>query len=52
MSSLISFDKIKTRHFYSKKGFIDDLCAKKDGREFRRFIYHIYPKEIELKVKH
>ena len=52
MSSLISSDKIKARHFYSAKLFIDDLCAINDCGEFGRTICEIYPKELEFKVKH
>ena len=46
MSSLISSDKIKTRHFHSTKRFIDDLCVINDGGEFEKSIYVIYPKDI------
>ena len=46
MSSLISSDNIKARHFHSTKHFIDDLCAITDGREFERSICEIYPKNI------
>ena len=51
MSSLISSDKIKARHFHSRKRFIDDLYAINDGGEFERSVCEIYPKELELKVK-
>ena len=46
MSSLISSDKIKIRHFHSTKRFIDDLCVINDGGEFERSICVIYPKDI------
>ena len=52
MLSLISSDKIKGRHFYSTKRFIDDLSTINDGGEFGRLICEIYPKELELKVDH
>ena len=52
MSSLISSDKIKARHFHSLKRFIDDLCAINDGGEFERSICNIYPKELGLKFEH
>ena len=52
MSSLISSDKVKARHFHSAKHFIDDLSAINDGGEFGRSVCDIYPKEIELKVEH
>ena len=52
MSSLISSDKIKARHFHSLKRFTDDLCAINDGGEFERSICDIYPKELELKFEH
>ena len=47
--SLISFDKIKVRHFHSATCFIDDFCAVNNGEEFRRPICDIYPKELKLK---
>ena len=50
--SLISCDKIKTRHFHSTKHLIDDLCAINDCREFGKSFCDIYPKELELKVEH
>ena len=37
MPSLISSDKIKARHFHSRKRFIVDLCAINDGRGFGRW---------------
>ena len=36
-SSLISSDKVKPKHFYSTKLFIDHLSAINDGAEFGRF---------------
>ena len=52
MSSLISSDKIKTRHFHSAKRFIDDLCTINDSGDFGRSICDIYPKGLELKAEH
>ena len=52
ISSLISSDKIKARHFHSTKHFIDDLSAINYGGEFGRSICEIYPKELEHKVEH
>ena len=43
MSSIISSDKVKGRHFYSTKHFIDDLCAINDSGELEIFL-----KELEL----
>ena len=51
MSSLISSNEIKARHFHSPRRFIDDLCAINDGGEFERSICEIYPKEPEHKVE-
>ena len=47
ISSLISFDKIKARHFHSTRHFIVDLYAI-NGKS----IFDIYPKELEVKVGH
>ena len=52
ISSLISSDKIKARHFYLTKRFIDDLCAVNDGGGLGKSICEIYPQECELKVEH
>ena len=52
MSSLISSDKIKTRHFHSTKHFIEDLCTINYGGELGRSICEIYPKELNLKAEH
>ena len=52
ISNLISFNKVKARHFYSTKRFIDDLCALNDGGEFGKSFLDIYPEELELKVEH
>ena len=49
MSSLITSDKIKTRHFHSTN-FVDDLYSINDGGELGRFFYE-YPKDPKLKVK-
>ena len=43
--------KIKLRHLYSTKYFIDDIFAINDEGEFRRFVCDTYPKELEGKVK-
>ena len=51
MSSLISPDKIKVRHFHRTKRFIDDLCAIIDEGEFGSSVCDICSKELELKVK-
>ena len=51
MPSLIYSDKIKGRHFHSTKHFIDDLCAINDEGEFGRFLYVIYPKDLEVKFE-
>ena len=52
ISSLISTDKVKARHFHATKRFIDDLCALNDGGEFGKSFLSIYPSELELKVEH
>ena len=52
MSSLISSDKIKARHFHSTKGFIHDLCALNDVIGSAKTISDIYPKKLELKFEY
>ena len=54
MSSLISSDKIKARHFLSTKRFNHDLCTINDDvdGEFKRSIRDMYRMEFEVKVKH
>ena len=52
ISSLASSDKIKARHFYTARRFIDDLCAINDVEELGRSICDTYPKKLELKVEH
>ena len=52
ITSLISTDKVKARHFHSTNRFIDDLCAINDGGEFGRMFKDIYPEELDLKVEH
>ena len=52
MSSLISSNKINARHFHPKKCFIDHFCGIYDGAEFGKSVCDMYPKELELKVKH
>ena len=39
----------KSRHFYSKKHFLDKLCERNDDGEFGRSICVIYQKELSLK---
>ena len=51
MSSLISSNEIKARHFHSPRHFIDNLCTINGGGEFERSICEIYPKELEHKVE-
>ena len=48
MSSVISSDEIKARHFHSTKDFIDDLCAINDGGEFGRFIVKYIQRSLNL----
>ena len=46
-----SNDRVKARHFYATKCFIDDLGTLNDGGVFN--IYRdIYPPELQLKVEH
>ena len=52
MTSLISNDKVKARHFHSTSRFIDDLCAINDGGKFSCLHNEIYPDELELKMEH
>ena len=52
ISSRISIDPVKARHFHSTKRFIDDLCAINDGNEFGKVYRNIYPEELELKLEH
>ena len=52
MKERILNDKIKGRHFYSTKEFIDDLCAINDGGELGHIHKEIYPKELKLKQEH
>ena len=52
MKERILNDKIKGRHFYSTKEFIDDLCAINDGGELGHIHKEIYPKELKLKQQH
>ena len=51
ITTLISSNKVKARHFHSTKRFIDDLCAINDGGEFGRSHNEIYPEELDLKVE-
>ena len=51
MSSRISSDKIKARHFHSTKCFVDDLCAINHGGEFQRSICELCQKELERKFQ-
>ena len=41
ISSLISSDKIKAKHFHSAKSLIDDPCAINDGEELFIYLYHV-----------
>ena len=52
ISSLMSVDPVKARHFHSTRRFIDDLIAMNDGGEFGRIYRDIYPEELELKQEH
>ena len=52
MSSQISSDKLKARHFHSTKQIINDVSAINDGREFGRSVSDVYPKELRLQVKY
>ena len=52
ISTLISTNPVKARHFHSTKRFIDDLCAINDGNEFGNVYKDIYPEELELKLEH
>ena len=52
ISSLITTDPVKARHFHATKRFIDDLCAINDGNEFGKVYKDIYPAELELKLEH
>ena len=52
ISSLISSDRVRARHFHAIKRFIDDLIAINDGNEFGKTFKDIYPEELELKVEH
>ena len=52
ISSLMSVDPVKARHFHSTRRFIDDLIAMNDGGEFGRVYRDIYPEELELKQEH
>ena len=51
MSSLIYSYKIKATHFQLTKHLLDDLYAINDGGEFRRSLYVIYSKDLEVKVE-
>ena len=50
MSHVISFDEIKTRHFYSIKWFLNDLCA--TNNEGERPTCDVYRKELKFTIKH
>ena len=52
ISSIIFSAKIKAILFYSRKLFIDSLCAINDSAEPWRSICEINPKQLELKVEH
>ena len=52
MTESISDNKIKVQHFHSTKLFIDDLCSTNDGGQFGCANAELYPKELEIKLKH
>ena len=52
ISSIIFSAKIKAILFYSRKLFIDSLCAINDSAESSRSVCEINPKQLELKVEH
>lgn len=52
MPSIISSDKVKSRHFHLTKGFIDDVFAINNGRELRRCFCDISSKDFELNFEH
>ena len=51
MSSRCFSDKIKARHFYSKKCFIGNFCTINDGGVFGRIIFEIYPKGVKINIE-
>ena len=52
MSSGFLSDKIKARHFYSKKCFIGNFCIINEGGQFGKIICEIYPKGVKTKIAH
>lgn len=38
--------------YYGIAKFIDDFCTNNDGNKFKNPFWYIYPKELELKIKH
>ena len=52
ISSLLTCDKVRARHFHSTNRFIDDLCAMNDGGEFGRSWNTIYPPQLHVKREH
>ena len=49
---LISKKSSKACKYHGVSGFIGDLCAINDGKEFLTSCRNIYPKNLELKVEH
>ena len=45
-------DKVKARHFYATKRFIDNFGALNDGGAFADVYKDIHPPELQLKVEH
>ena len=52
ISPLLSLDKVKARHLYSTKHFIDDPYSINDGAEFGKCFAEKYPTLLEFKVEH
>ena len=52
MAELILNNKIKARHFYSTKRFIDNLYAITGDGEFRHNHAEIYSKKLQLRPEH
>ena len=52
MSELISNDKVKSRHFYWTKRFIDDLVPLDDEGVFSDVYDGIYTPDLQLEVEH
>ena len=50
--NLIRINKFSGRQFHSASRFIDDLYALNNGGKFGKAFLEIYPKELELNLKH